>query len=204
MFVSSAGAQSLSEERELQQRAEEHFERGRSFYAAGDYEDALAEFESAHRILPSPALQLNIGYALWGLGRKDDAKREFRRFYRSTSDEAQREIALRAMRDLEPNIDEDGLTPRSRTLLQGFVLTAGVAAAAGVVTGSIALEQSLIEGRTGFNKPVGLIIATEAAFSVSALAALGGVVVARIQRGREVPPARLFASPGGATLSLQF
>lgn len=191
-------------EADLERLAQEHFERGRSYYAAGDFKEALVEFEAANRILPSPLLRMNIGYALWGLGRTEDAKREFRRFYRTAEDTSQRETALSAMQALDPAIDADGLTPRARTLLHAAVITSGAAAAVGVVTGAIAAEQALIEGRRGFDRPEGLLIATEAAFGLSAVAALSGVAIVRLQRGTTAEPPTLFAAPGGAALSIKF
>jgi tetratricopeptide (TPR) repeat protein len=200
-----AKEKSPAESKALEKRAKEHYEQGRDFYAAKSYEEALAEFESAYRITPSEELEVNIGYALWGLGRTDEAKKKFRHSYRHTDNPDIQASALKALQDLTTGeVGADGLTSFPRKAAQISLLTAGGAAAVGLVTGGIALEQALIAGKQGFARPQGLINATSVAFSVSVGAALVGAGFLYTQHGVFSGPVQLFVSPTQATISLHF
>lgn len=60
--------------------ARQHFLQGTQFYASGDYADALAEFETAYAIAPTPAVLMNIAACLESLGRLADALDVLERF----------------------------------------------------------------------------------------------------------------------------
>lgn len=179
----------------LEKRAREHFEQGRDYYAQKRYEEALAEFESAYRIQPSPELEVNIAYSLWGLGRTDEAKQKFRKSYRHAEDPALEAAALQALQSLTVGeVGDDGLTPLPRKAAKGALLVAGAATAVGMVTGGIAIEQALVAGKQGFDRPQGLINATEISFSVGVGAAAVSAGILFIQRGITKQPVRLALS----------
>jgi tetratricopeptide (TPR) repeat protein len=194
-----------SDAKALEKRAKEHYEQGKDYYANQRYEEALTEFESAYRITPSEELEVNIGYALWGMGRTDDAKKRFRRSYRSAEDPAIQAASLDALQKLTTGeIGADGLTKFPRKAAQISLMVSGSAAAVGLITGGIALEQAFIEGKQGFAKPQGLINATNIAFSVSAGAALASAGFIFTQRGAFSKPVQLFVSPTQASVAFQF
>jgi tetratricopeptide (TPR) repeat protein len=196
---------SASESEALEKRAKEHYQQGSEFYAAKSYEEALAEFESAYLITPSEELEINIGYALWGLGRTEEAKKRFRHSYRHTKNPNIQASALSAMQELSSgDVGDDGLTSFTRKAAQISLLTAGSAAAVGLLTGGLALEQALIEGKQGFARPQGLINVTNVAFSVSVGAALVGAGILYTQHNVFSRPIKLFVSPTQASVAFQF
>jgi hypothetical protein len=52
----------------------------------GQFEDALARFQEAYKLVPSPKIQYNFGLAYRGLGRKADALEAFERFLAEAKD----------------------------------------------------------------------------------------------------------------------
>lgn len=65
---------------DARERAHVHFKSGSERYAAGQWADALDEFEAGYAAHPSPAFLVNIGQCLRKLDRLDEAALAFRRF----------------------------------------------------------------------------------------------------------------------------
>jgi tetratricopeptide (TPR) repeat protein len=64
----------------------------------GQFEEALARFQEAYRLVPSPKIQYNFGLAYRGLGRKADALEAFERFLGEAPD-ASKETRQNAARE---------------------------------------------------------------------------------------------------------
>lgn len=60
--------------------AQRHFRAGRDLYARGEYERALAEFETTRRRRPSPAIEFNIGRCHDRLEHVDEAIAAYQRY----------------------------------------------------------------------------------------------------------------------------
>jgi hypothetical protein len=71
---------------------------GGEFLKRGQFEDALARFQEAYRLVPSPKIQYNFGLAYRGLGRKADALEAFERFLAEAPD-ATKETRQNAARE---------------------------------------------------------------------------------------------------------
>lgn len=187
---------------DFQKRAQEHFERGRSFYAERQYGEALIEFETAYRIQPEPALRVNIGYALWGLGRIEEARREFRWFLRRTPEGPERQAALDALRTLTGEVDESGLSTPARHYVKGAVVLSGVGALTAVATGGLALGGELLG--LDRNTRQDLSVVAGVSLSASAALALSGAIVVVAQRGHRAAPLQIFAGPTQIGLRASF
>jgi tetratricopeptide (TPR) repeat protein len=59
---------------------------GSEFLKRREFEEALARFQEAYRLVPSPKIQYNFGLAYRGLGRKADAMEAFDRFLSEAPD----------------------------------------------------------------------------------------------------------------------
>jgi hypothetical protein len=79
---------------------------GGEFLKRGEYEPALARFQEAYRLVPSPKIFYNFGLAYRGLGRKADALESFERFLAEAPDAAKdaRQIAAREKEQLAGQI----------------------------------------------------------------------------------------------------
>jgi len=84
--------------------AREHFRRGREFFEAGKFTDALHEFEEAYRIKALPDFQYNIGLCDERLGRFEEAIAAYRRFIAGTLKQEDIAEATRRVVDLEEKI----------------------------------------------------------------------------------------------------
>jgi tetratricopeptide (TPR) repeat protein len=71
---------------------------GGEFLKSGQFEEALARFQEAYRLVPSPKIQYNFGLAYRGLGRKADALDAFERFLNEAPD-ASKETRQNAARE---------------------------------------------------------------------------------------------------------
>ncbi len=85
------------------------YRRGADLYRAGKYRDAIAAFEEADRLKPSPALQFNIGQAREKLGEAAAALAAFARYLRLDPAAANRESVLRSVKVLEGRLATTGL-----------------------------------------------------------------------------------------------
>lgn len=65
---------------EAQDRARLHFEAGASYYEAGDYEDALREFNRSFELSQEPKLYYNFSLCHAQLGRYEQAAEELERY----------------------------------------------------------------------------------------------------------------------------
>jgi tetratricopeptide (TPR) repeat protein len=80
--------------------------RGGELANAGDFQGALAQFEAAYALVPSPRILYNFGVAYQGLARKADALEAFERFLAQAPDApaGAQEKAARACADLRPQV----------------------------------------------------------------------------------------------------
>jgi tetratricopeptide (TPR) repeat protein len=60
--------------------AKAHFEQGRSFYDAGAYDDALREYQAAHKLMPAPQFLFNIAQCYRLKGDKQNAIDYYQKF----------------------------------------------------------------------------------------------------------------------------
>jgi tetratricopeptide (TPR) repeat protein len=75
------------------QKAKDLAERGRALHDAGDYADAIAAFNKAYVLAPTPGLLFNLAQAYRLAGQCDDAAWMYRRFLDSNPPPAQRALA---------------------------------------------------------------------------------------------------------------
>lgn len=66
-----------------------HFDAGQAYYNAGEYEQAITEFNAAYRISPRPLLLYNISMAYERLGDLPNAIENLDRYLREAGDDAQ-------------------------------------------------------------------------------------------------------------------
>ena len=78
-FASRSWAEDSADEAKAKAKAQ--LAKGARYLEAGSYARALADFEEAYRIFPSPKIFYNLALANAGLGRNADALREFEQFY---------------------------------------------------------------------------------------------------------------------------
>ena len=95
-------------EAERKARASEHLKRGAELIDAEDLPGALAEFETAYRLVPSPSIQHNFGIVYQGMGRKVAALEAFERFLTEAdrAPPAAREHAQKAAHALRGEVAE--------------------------------------------------------------------------------------------------
>jgi tetratricopeptide (TPR) repeat protein len=87
------------------EEAKAHFLSGQAAYDKRDYEKAIAEFEEAYRLHPSPAYLYNIAvaYELWG---KPDKAAEYYERYAPSAPAAEREQIAAKIKALRPGAPE--------------------------------------------------------------------------------------------------
>ena len=84
------------------QRARLHFESGASYYEAGEYEDALREFQRAYELSHRPQLFYNISLSYQNLGNLEEAANFLERYLAEVAEienRANLEIRLRNLRE---------------------------------------------------------------------------------------------------------
>jgi hypothetical protein len=111
LVVLVAPASALAEgttDAERRAEASVHLKRGAQLIDAEDLTGALAEFESAYRLVPSPSILHNFGVVYQGLGRNASAIEAFERFLAEAPRPPPeiREHALRAVEALRPRVGE--------------------------------------------------------------------------------------------------
>jgi len=84
------------------------YRRGADLYRAGRYREAIAEFEAAERLKPSPALQFNIGQSWEKLGDVEAALAAFARYLRLDPQASNREAVERNVKVLEGRLAVTG------------------------------------------------------------------------------------------------
>lgn len=82
LFVAGA----IGSTAEAQERARLHFQAGASYYEAGDYEDALREFERAFELSEEPKLYYNFSLCHQQLGRLEEAADALERYLQQVED----------------------------------------------------------------------------------------------------------------------
>jgi tetratricopeptide (TPR) repeat protein len=105
-WVSASAAQDVDE---AAAEARAAYKRGADLYRAGRYRDAVAEFQSADRKKPSPALHYNIGQAWEKLGDLPAALAAYARYLRLDPKAPNREAVERSVRALEAKLAATGL-----------------------------------------------------------------------------------------------
>src|SRR3954451_889542 len=111
LVVLVAPASALAEgttEGERRAEASVHLKRGAQLIDAEDLTGALAEFESAYRLVPSPSILHNFGVVYQGLGRNASALEAFERFLAEAPkpQPAIKEHALKAVQTLRERVAE--------------------------------------------------------------------------------------------------
>lgn len=71
-WSSPAVAQSKAEKK----KAQEHFKSGSKLYEDGDFQEALAEFQRGHTVIPNPIFRYNIALCYWRMDRYPEAIKE--------------------------------------------------------------------------------------------------------------------------------
>lgn len=84
------------------------YRRGADLYRAGSYREAIAQFEAADRLKPSPALQFNIGQCWEKLGDPAAALAAFARYLRLDPAAPNRESVQRSVKALEARLAATG------------------------------------------------------------------------------------------------
>jgi tetratricopeptide (TPR) repeat protein len=84
------------------------YRKGADLYKAGKYREAIAAFEAADRLKPSPALQFNIGQAWEKLGDPAAALAAFARYLRLDPSAPNREAVQKTVRTLEARLAATG------------------------------------------------------------------------------------------------
>jgi tetratricopeptide (TPR) repeat protein len=84
------------------------YRRGADLYRAGRYREAIAAFEEADRLKPSPALQFNVGQAWEKLGDPAAALAAFARYLRLDPAAPNRAAVERTVRTLEARLAATG------------------------------------------------------------------------------------------------
>jgi len=102
------GIDSSEPDAERKAEASAHLKRGAELIDAEDLEGALAQFEAAYRLVPSPSILHNFGIVYQGLGRKAAALDAFQRFLdeAAKAPPATREHAQRAVQTLRGEVAE--------------------------------------------------------------------------------------------------
>src|SRR5687768_1077378 len=65
---------------DVREEAKRHFANGESFYRAADYKSAIAEFQAADKLVPSPILAFNMGLCHEKLGDGEQAVTLYRTY----------------------------------------------------------------------------------------------------------------------------
>jgi hypothetical protein len=106
-FSSSAWAQ-----RDPRAEAKAKLMEGNGLLDRGEYGDALARFEEAYKLVPSPKLHYNMGIAYRGMNRNAEALEAFERFLSEASDAPAdaRQIATQARGELANQVGTLNLT----------------------------------------------------------------------------------------------
>ncbi|MSP63544.1 MAG: hypothetical protein EXR72_25015 [Myxococcales bacterium] len=79
-----------AEDRRAGARAQALFNAGKQRYAEGDFAQALADFQEAHRLTGEPILLLSIGHACRRLGAPRSAAIAYRRYLQEVASAADR------------------------------------------------------------------------------------------------------------------
>ncbi|MBL8920337.1 MAG: PEGA domain-containing protein [Myxococcaceae bacterium] len=90
-------------------KAKEAFVAGQRFYKEARYADAIARFEEAYAIQPSPVLFYNIGRCHEQLGDVPKALRAYRDYLRMSPDAKDKDTVSNAIANLERRLKEIGL-----------------------------------------------------------------------------------------------
>lgn len=85
----------------MRDEAKGHFDKATALYDAGKYDDAIAEYEAAHRILPVPDLDFYVAQALRKKGERRRAIQRYRQYLAAPQVGAKSAEAKRSVDELE-------------------------------------------------------------------------------------------------------
>lgn len=139
-------------DRDVVERARNHFNAGRAYYEDGRYEDAVREFAEAHRLTGHPDVLYNLAQAYDRLGRRQDAVERYRQYLDDAETPPDRARVEQRIEELElmmraedagdapvrpPRPPPDGGPGIAPWIAFG---TAGVLAVGAAITGGMALS----------------------------------------------------------------
>ncbi len=87
--------------------AQAHFDRGAKLYNLGHFQDAIADFEKAYELDPSPIFLFNIAQSHRQLGNKERALFFYRRYLEQAPNAANRDDVERRMKDLQASLQQE-------------------------------------------------------------------------------------------------
>ncbi|HEX2569748.1 MAG TPA: tetratricopeptide repeat protein [Polyangia bacterium] len=85
----------------VREESKVHFDKATALYNAGKYDDAIAEYEAAHRILPVPDLDFYVAQALRKKGDRRRALQRYRQYLAAPQQGAKSVEAKRSVDELE-------------------------------------------------------------------------------------------------------
>lgn len=86
--------------------AREHFQKGRTLYDVGRFDEAAREFEAAYQIKPDPALLFNLAQAYRLAGKNQPALIAYRSYLRNLPNASNRAQVEASIAELQRIIDE--------------------------------------------------------------------------------------------------
>ena len=89
------------------EEAKEHFRKGQTHYALGEFEDAAAEFREAYRLKDAPSILYNIGQAMRLLGQYKQSLFYYKQYLSKRVDAPNRAEVEATMETLKQKIDEE-------------------------------------------------------------------------------------------------
>ena len=86
--------------------ARDHFQKGRTLYDVGRFDDAAREFEAAYQIKPDPALLFNLAQAYRFAGKNQPALIAYRSYLRNLPNASNRAQVEASIAELQRIVDE--------------------------------------------------------------------------------------------------
>jgi tetratricopeptide (TPR) repeat protein len=93
--------------------AREHFQKGRTLYDVGKFEEAAREFESAYQMKPDPVLLFNLAQAYRFAGKSQPALIAYRSYLRNLPDAKNRAQVEASIAELQRIVDEQQQAQKS-------------------------------------------------------------------------------------------
>ena len=147
------------------QQAKELFEKGEAFFRLGEqnpenYDKAIAEFENAYKLFPSPVFILNIAQAHRLRNNKKQAIREFERFLREAPEHPNASEVRKIIPVIRREIAAENAAHRRRRIaavgngkrMAGLVTT--IAGVVGLAVSGYYLRQSIVLNDPLENPPI--------------------------------------------------
>jgi tetratricopeptide (TPR) repeat protein len=114
---SLAGAQdnSATDRPDAEQKAREHYAQGEAAFKAGQYDQALAEFEAGFATLPRPKFLLNIGHTERKRGQLFKARAAYKKYLLMEPDSKFSDNVTAVIAELDSAIADDSRAEAART-----------------------------------------------------------------------------------------